>query len=175
MTRPTVTFVFGGARSGKSSFAEQLAVERFRHPLYLATAQPVDAEMGDRIARHRARRGDAWGCREEPLDLAHALATGDPACDGVLLECLGTWLGNVLHHEGEAAWPARRDALLAALRAPARSVVLVGNETGMGIVPATPLGRRFRDLNGWLNQAVAALADEVVFLAAGLPLWLKRP
>ena len=171
--RPRITFVFGGSGSGKSAFAERLALERFRHPLYLATAEHTDAEMDARIARHRARRGDAWGCHEEPLDIATAITSADPACDGILLECLSTWLGNVLYHEDESAWEKRRAAFLDALRASTRGIVIIGDEAGMGIVPATPLGRRFRDMNGLLNQAVAAAADEVAFVAAGLPLWLK--
>ena len=172
---PRASFVFGGSGSGKSVFAERLAVARFRHPLYLATAEVTDPEMDARIARHRARRGAAWGCHEEPLDLAGAIVRGDPSCDGVLVEGLGTWLGNVLFREGESAWPGRRDALLGVLAAPPRPVILVGDEVGMGVVPATALGRRFRDLNGLLNQDVAAAACEVAFVAAGLPLWLKRP
>ncbi len=172
-SHPRVTFVFGGARSGKSTFAEKLALARFRHPLYLATAEHTDAEMDDRIARHQARRGEAWGCHEEPLDVASAIANAAPECDGILLECLSTWLGNVLYHANENAWEERRAVFLDALRNTSRGIVVIGNEVGMGIVPATPLGRQFRDLNGWLNQAVAAVADEVIFVAAGLPLWLK--
>ena len=172
-SKPCVTFVFGGGGSGKSEFAERLAASRSGHPLYLATAEHTDAEMDARIARHRARRGDAWGCLEEPLDIASAIASADPSCDCILLECLSTWLGNVLYREGESAWEKRRAAFLDALRAPARAIVVVGDEVGMGIVPATPLGRSFRDLNGRLNQEVAAIADEVAFVAAGLPLWLK--
>jgi len=173
MTAPVVTFVFGGARSGKSTFAERLALQRFERPLYLATAENTDAEMTDRIARHRARRGARWHCVEEPLDLGGALRGSEPACDGVLVECLTTWLSNVLVREGAGGVPARRDALFAALGCPTRHVVLVSNEVGLGIVPASDLGRQFRDLAGWLNQDVARLAHEAVFIAAGLPLWLK--
>ncbi len=170
---PRLTLVLGGARSGKSTFAEQLMHAGCHHPLYLATAESTDAEMAARIARHRARRGTAWDCHEEPLDLGQALTVAAPACDGVLVECLTTWLANVLVKEGESAWPDRRAALFDALARSARRVVLVSNEVGLGIVPATELGRTFRDLAGWLNQAVAAQADAVVFIAAGLPLWLK--
>jgi adenosylcobinamide kinase/adenosylcobinamide-phosphate guanylyltransferase len=173
MTAPVITLVLGGARSGKSTFAEQLALRRFSRPLYLATAECTDAEMADRIARHRARRGDRWQCIEEPLDLAGALHAAAPACDGVVVECLTTWLGNVLVREGADCVPARRAALLAALERPVRHVVLVSNEVGLGIVPPSELGRQFRDLAGWLNQDVARLAHEAVFIAAGLPLWLK--
>lgn len=168
-----VTFVFGGSGSGKSVFAENLATERFAHPLYLATAERTDAAMDARIERHRERRGARWGCHEEALDLAGALLAAGPECDGILVECLGTWLGNVLYHESEEAWGKRRAAFLESLRGAPRGVIVVGDETGMGIVPATPLGRHFRDLNGLLNQAVAAAADEVIFVAAGLPLKLK--
>lgn len=172
MTAP-ITLILGGARSGKSTFAERLAQERFRCPLYLATAEGTDAEMAARIAAHRARRGAQWICIEEPLDLAQALQSGVPACDGVLVECLTTWAANVLVKEGEAVFGLRREALLAALSATTRPVILVSNEVGLGIVPEHPLGRQFRDFAGWLNQDLARLASEVAFLIAGLPLWLK--
>ena len=172
MTAP-LTLILGGARSGKSTFAEQLAQERFQRPLYLATAECTDDEMAARIATHRARRGAHWSCIEEPLDLAQALQSGVPACDGVLVECLTTWAANVLVKEGEAAFGQRREALLAVLAITTRPVILVSNEVGLGIVPEHPLGRQFRDLAGWLNQDLARLAPEVAFLVAGLPLWLK--
>ncbi|MEI6211777.1 MAG: bifunctional adenosylcobinamide kinase/adenosylcobinamide-phosphate guanylyltransferase [bacterium] len=111
-----------------------------------------------RIATHRARRGAHWSCIEEPLDLAQALQSGVPACDGVLVECLTTWAANVLVKEGEAAFGQRREALLAVLAIPTRPVILVSNEVGLGIVPEHPLGRQFRDLAGWLNQDLARLA-----------------
>jgi len=173
MMTPTITLILGGARSGKSSFAEHLARERFRQPLYLATAEITDAEMAARIAAHRARRGAQWTCAEEPLDLAQALQSGAPKSDGVLVECLTTWLANVLVKESEAAYLKRREAFLAALTATQRPVILVSNEVGLGIVPEYPLGRQFRDLAGWLNQDVARISHEVAFLVAGLPMWLK--
>ena len=172
---PTITLILGGARSGKSTFAERLACERFRRPLYLATAETTDAEMAARIALHRARRGAQWACVEEPLDLAQALQTGAPESDGVVVECLTTWVANVLVKEGDAAFQQRREALCAALAATQRPVILVSNEVGLGIVPEYPLGRQFRDLAGWLNQDLARMAHEVAFLVAGLPMWLKQP
>jgi len=170
---PRITLILGGARSGKSRHAEALALERFARPLYIATAANTDAEMADRIGRHRARRGARWTTREEPLDLAGALLNAEPACDGAVIECLTTWLANVLCTEDDAAYERRRDALLDALRVSTRPAILIANEVGLGIVPATELGRRFRDLAGWLNQDVARLADTVLFIAAGLPLTLK--
>jgi len=165
--------VLGGARSGKSRFAQQWAERWWPRPVYLATAESTDAEMADRIARHRAARGARWACVEEPLDVAGALVRAAALGDGVLLDCLTVWLGNVLVKEGADAAAARQQALLAALQARQRDVILVSNEVGLGIVPEHALGRRFRDLAGWLNQAVAATADTVVFIAAGLPLTLK--
>ena len=170
----TVTLVLGGARSGKSSFAERLALERFASPLYLATAEETDPEMATRIAEHRARRGARWQCVEETLDLAGALLRGAPACDGVLVECLTTWVANVLVKEGADAFPARRETLFAALRNSTRPVILVSNEVGLGVVPEHALGRAFRDLAGWLNQDIARLSHEVAFLVAGLPMWMKK-
>ena len=165
--------VLGGARSGKSRCAQQLAEQWWPKPVYLATAEITDAEMADRIARHRAARGPHWTCIEEPLDLAGALAQAAAQGDGVLLDCITVWLANVLVKEGAAAVDARQQALLAALQARSGDVILVSNEVGLGLVPEHALGRQFRDLAGWLNQALAAEADTVVFVAAGLPLTLK--
>jgi adenosylcobinamide kinase/adenosylcobinamide-phosphate guanylyltransferase len=165
--------VLGGARSGKSRYAQQLAERYWPRPVFLATAEAIDAEMVARIAQHRAARGDRWQCVEEPLDLAGALARAAGQGDGVLLDCLTVWLGNVLVKEGAPGVAARQQALLAAIRGRTTSLILVSNEVGLGIVPEHALGREFRDLAGWLNQALAAEADAVMFIAAGLPLALK--
>ena len=165
--------VLGGARSGKSRYAQQIAEQHWRRPVFLATAEITDDEMAARIAQHRAARGARWQCIEEPLDLAGALARAAAQGDGVLVECLTVWLGNVLVKEGARGVEARQNALLETLRRRHGDVILVSNEVGLGIVPEYPLGRQFRDLAGWLNQAVAADADAVVFIAAGLPLMLK--
>ena len=168
-----IILVLGGARSGKSRFAQQLAVRLWKQPVYLATAEITDAERADRIARHRAARDGRWACLEEPLNLSDALTRAAAQGDGVLLECVTVWLGNVLVKEGTAAVAARQQALFTALQAGLGDVILVSNEVGLGIVPEHALGREFRDLAGWLNQALAAAADTVVFIAAGLPLTLK--
>jgi adenosylcobinamide kinase/adenosylcobinamide-phosphate guanylyltransferase len=171
MTAVATTLVLGGARSGKSAFAEKLVADSGLKPVYLATATAGDDEMRARIAQHRARRGEGWTTIEEPLALTETLSR--QATDGraVLVDCLTLWLSNVML----AGRPVEDEtaALCAALRLAAGPVVLVTNEVGMGLVPETPLGRRFRDAAGHLNQAVAALADRVIFVAAGLPLMLK--
>ena len=168
-----VVLVLGGARSGKSGFAGRLAETRFRRPVYLATAEVLDAEMAGRIELHRKARGSRWQCVEEPLDIARVLRHPPETGDGILLDCLTLWLSNVLLKEGEKAVASRKRQLLAALQAAAVPVILVSNEVGMGIVPEHKLGRTFRDLAGWLNQDVAAVADAVVFVVAGLPMVLK--
>jgi len=168
---PAITLVLGGARSGKSRYAEALVAGAADAATYIATAEPGDAEMALRIAHHRARRDAFWRTVEAPLDVARAvLAHAEPARP-VLVDCLTLWLSNLLgvgrvpEHEAETLCAALRDA--------SGPVVLVANEVGMGLVPETPLGRAFRDAAGRLNQAVASVADRVVFVAAGLPLVLK--
>jgi adenosylcobinamide kinase/adenosylcobinamide-phosphate guanylyltransferase len=167
---PPVTLILGGARSGKSRYAESLVEAAAAAGTYCATAEAGDAEMAARIAAHQARRGRFWRTVEAPLALPPALAAAAPACP-LLVDCLTLWLSNLLC----AGRPLEREtaALFAALRAAAGPVVLVANEVGLGLVPETPLGRRFRDAAGLLNQQLAALAERVVFVAAGLPLPLK--
>lgn len=167
-----VVLIFGGARSGKSSFAGKLAEKWFRRPLYLATAEAGDREMAERIRMHRRARGARWACVEEPLEIAGVLGSLPP-CDGVLLDCLTLWLSNVMHREGAAAVARRTEELVVALRKAGKPVIIVSNEVGLGIVPNSRLGREFRDLAGWLNQDIARSSDTVVFVAAGLPLVMK--
>jgi adenosylcobinamide kinase/adenosylcobinamide-phosphate guanylyltransferase len=133
-----------------------------------------DAEMRQRIAAHQAERGEQFLTLEEPLDLAGVMRRVPPATDVMLIDCLTVWLGNLMHHHGDdQRWYAEIDELLAALRNPPLNVVLVTNEVGMGIVPESAMGRRFRDLQGAMNQKIAEVADVVVFAACGLPLALK--
>ena len=171
-TTATTTLVLGGARSGNSRFAESLAREPMLPRLYLATATAGDAEMRARIAHHRARRGDDWRTIEVPLNLVETLERESGAGRVVLVDCLTLWLSNLMHAGRDVAAETRR--LADRLRAVPGPVMLVSNEVGLGLVPETPLGRDFRDAQGRLNQAVAAAVTNVVFIAAGLPLWLKR-
>jgi len=171
--RNKVILVLGGARSGKSRLAGRLAEKNFKRPLYLATAEAADDEMADRIQLHKQARGSRWRCIEEPIHIARVLSDPPRECDGILLDCLTIWLSNVLLKEGEKSCARRKRELIAALKTAKRPVILVSNEVGMGIVPEHELGRKFRDLAGWLNQDVAEAAHSVVFVAAGLPLVLK--
>ena len=168
----TVTLVLGGARSGKSGFAQRAAelTARGERTVMIATGQAFDDEMADRIARHQADRGESWMTVEAPLELAAAIA-GIPSDAVAVVDCLTLWLSNQMlaGHDLEALSTELVEAV-AACRA---RLWLVSNEVGLGIVPETPLGRRFRDEAGRLNQRLAATADEVYFLAAGLPLRMK--
>ena len=163
--------ILGGARSGKSRFAEQLLSPHRGRRVYLATAEARDGEMATRIAEHRKRRGAGWTTVEEPLDIVAALSREESDGAAILVDCLTLWLGNLMEAGRDTAGEA--DRLLAALRGLRGSVVLVANEVGLGIVPDNALARRFRDEAGQLNQAVAAAAQRVFFLAAGLPMTLK--
>ena len=163
--------VLGGARCGKSAFAEKLVTESGLERIYLATAEPGDAEMAERIAAHRARRGSGWRTIEEPQALEARLAENAGEGRALLVECLTLWVSNLMLAGADTE--VRGRALCETARRLPGLLVLVSNEVGLGLVPETPLGRRFRDAQGRLNQAVAAIATHVVFVAAGLPLSLK--
>lgn len=168
-----MTLVLGGARSGKSRRAEQLALAHQGPVVYIATAPelPDDDEWSARIAAHRERRPRAWTTREAPLDLPLTLETEGRPGTFILVDCLTLWLSNWIH-AGRATSQAIEGLERILSRSP-RSVVLVSNEVGGGIVPATSSGRDFRDAQGILNQRVAALADTVELMVAGLPLVVK--
>lgn len=171
---PRLTLVLGGARSGKSHFAEGLLVTACPAPwLYVATGEALDAEMTQRIAHHVARRGAGWETREVPLDLADFVRGEGANSRPMLIDCLTLWLSNVMLADRNVA--AERAKLLEALGEARGPIVAVSNEVGLGIVPENALARRFRDEQGRLNAAVAVLADKVVLVAAGLPLTLKQP
>ena len=165
----TATFILGGARSGKSARAQALSEAAGETRLYIATAEALDAEMEERIARHKADRGAGWRTVETPLDLVAALEGAEAPV--VLVDCLTLWLSNLMHHGRDVE--AECAALCACLARFQGEVILVSNEVGLGLVPETPLGRAFRDAQGRLNQRVAAACDVVEFVAAGLPLRLK--
>ncbi len=167
-------FITGGARSGKSSFAEGLAEGLKGRRAYLATAQAVDAEMVSRIEQHRSRRGAEWDTYEEPLALAELLPKLGAKYDVVLIDCLTLWLSNVMEHsDGDEEVRRKMDELLHALRGFGGACIVVSNEVGLGIVPENPVARRFRDLAGVMNQKVAKIADEAYLIASGIPMRLK--
>lgn len=172
MTDLATTLVLGGARSGKSVFAEQLVEASGLERVYLATATAEDDEMRSRIAHHRERRGNGWITVEEPLALVDALTREATRGRAVLVDCLTLWLSNLMFSGRDPDVEARRlTRFLGVARYP---IIFVSNEVGLGLVPETPLGRSFRDAQGRLNQIIAAAVPDVVFIAAGLPLWLKR-
>ena len=169
--RPGVTLVLGGARSGKSRFAESLAPVGTARYVYVATAESVDDEMARRIAAHRARRGPVWRTVEAPIGLVQAIGRESTPRTWLLVDCLTVWLGNLMHHGLDV--DAAREALLESLAAAPGPVVLVANEVGLGIVPDNAMARAFRDHAGRLNQTIARMAGTVCFVAAGIPVTLK--
>ncbi len=174
MRQSSVTLDLGGVRSGKSRYAQQLA-ERSSRVVFLATAKSSDDEMRRKIERHREERPADWLTVEEPLELVRMLAQHELECDVIVVDCLTIFAANLLESEGDDrdAIERRVEALCTALESARCSVVLVSNEVGSGVVPAYPLGRRYRDLLGEINQSVARVADDVVLMVAGLPLALK--
>ncbi len=169
-----IIFITGGARSGKSRLAEKLA-ESFGGPLcYVATGEARDPEMAERIAAHKARRGELWHAVEEPHNLSEILTGTDGSYKAVLVDCITLWLSNLLLHHGTAA-PVLDEVrtLVESLPELATPLILVSNEVGMGIVPENALARTFRDLAGKANELFAAAADEVYVTFSGIPLRLK--
>ena len=182
-----LVLILGGARSGKSAYAERLAGELAGDGgvLYVATAQALDDEMADRIARHRAARPAAWRTLEEPLNVGPAIEATGAGAAVVVVDCVTLWISNLLLASGaEGMGPAEADRvdasaraavdhLLAAHRSGTACTLLVSNEVDMGLVPPYPLGRLYRDVLGWVNTQIAAAADEVLLMVAGLPLRIK--
>ncbi len=168
-----VVLILGGARSGKSRIAQEMA-EAEPGPLnFVATAEIFDAEMADRIARHKADRGKRWNLIEAPLDLPQVLKSEQTVDVTTLVDCLTVWLGNLMHHQRDIA--TNMDELVAVLQQPRRyPLYLVSNEVGQGIVPDNPMARAFRDHAGRLNQQVAGAAQRVFFVTAGIPQVLKQ-
>lgn len=165
--------ILGGARSGKSRFAERLAADSGLAVTYIATSQPLDGEMTERIAHHRERRPAHWTLVEEPLQLARVLREQAAANRCLLVDCLTLWLTNLLMLDDAMRLAEERDALLECLDGLPGRILLVSNETGLGVVPLGELTRRYVDEAGWLHQAVAERAQRVTFMVAGLPMTLK--
>jgi adenosylcobinamide kinase / adenosylcobinamide-phosphate guanylyltransferase len=183
---PPLTLILGGARSGKSTYAEGLAARLGRHVLYVATAEALDAEMRARVASHRARRPAHWPTLEAPSQVGTALLESPEAAgaDVILVDCLTLLVSNVVLSTGpdgqepdaDTAWievQQELDALLAAQRHLGKPLIVVSNEVGLGLVPPYALGRTYRDCLGWANQALARAAQSVILMVAGLPLDLK--
>ncbi|MCS6621476.1 bifunctional adenosylcobinamide kinase/adenosylcobinamide-phosphate guanylyltransferase [Roseibacterium beibuensis] len=167
-----IILVTGGARSGKSSHAEARTRSFPGERIYIATSRVYDDEMRDRIDRHIADRGDGWTTIEEPVNLAEVLDQTDGRGPR-LVDCMTLWLSNLMLDGRE--WEPAAKTLIETLSRQTSPVILVSNEVGMGIVPENALARAFRDAQGWLNQRVAVVADEVQFVVAGLPLQIKGP
>lgn len=165
--------ILGGARSGKSRLAERLAADSGLQVIYIATSQPLDGEMNQRVALHRQRRPEHWGLIEEPLELARVLKdnAGQGRC--LLVDCLTLWLTNLLLLEDAQRLVQERQALLDGLAQLPGEIIFVSNETGLGVVPLGELTRRYVDEAGWLHQALADVCQRVVFTVAGLPMTLK--
>ena len=165
--------ILGGARSGKSRLAEKLASDSALPVIYIATSQPLDGEMNERVVLHRQRRPDHWGLVEEPLELARVLRENAAVGHCLLVDCLTLWLTNLLMLEDSSRLAAERDQLLETLATLPGEIIFVSNETGLGVVPLGELTRRYVDEAGWLHQALAERCQRVVLTVAGLPLTLK--
>lgn len=165
------TLLLGGARSGKSARALSLAEMAGARRVFIATAEALDEEMSDRISRHKAEREATWTTIEEPLDLVGAMVRSLQSGDVCVVDCLTLWLSNLMHHDLDIDRETAR--LCDAVSSHSQPIILVSNEVGLGLVPETPLGRRFRDAQGRLNQDLARVCRTVQFVAAGLAITLK--
>lgn len=169
-----IILITGGARSGKSRYAETRATALGKRRLYVATAEAMDEEMAQRVAAHRKGRGRDWMTVEEPVELATALRAQRGHVDCALVDCLTLWLSNLLLSRDAAYGERKVDELVETLGSLDFHVLLVTNEVGWSIVPENALARQFRDLAGWSHQRLATIASEVVLMVAGLPLTIKR-
>jgi adenosylcobinamide kinase/adenosylcobinamide-phosphate guanylyltransferase len=169
-----ITLITGGARSGKSAYALKLALE-YSNRVFIATAQAIDGEMEDRIAKHKAERGDSFTTIEEPVDLAGAIKNIPEGTEVALIDCLTVWMGNLMHKHGDDAESFQETSdLMDVLAQVPCDIILVSNEVGMGIVPDNQASRLYRDMAGRMNQEIAAIADSVILTVAGLPMELKK-
>ena len=166
-----ITFITGGARSGKSSFALEQASGIAGKKAYIATAEALDEEMRMRIEDHRKQRGKEWDTFEEPLMIAEVIKKIGDQYDTLVLDCLTLWLSNIMH--ANLSIEAEIERLISSLLSHQTSIFIVSNEVGMGIVPENEMARKFRDMTGMLNQKVAGAADEVYIIVAGIPLRIK--
>jgi len=169
-----IIFITGGCRSGKSRYALDYANSHFSKKFYLATCEPLDEEMARRIENHKGARGPEWQTIEEPVEMVDRITHEGVESGVILLDCITLWLSNLLiKWDDDQKVMAEVGRLADALRKNQSSFIIVSNEVGMGIVPADPLGRRFRDLSGMANQKLAQQADTVIFMVSGIPLFLK--
>ncbi len=167
-------FITGGCRSGKSRYALHYANQHFSKKLFLATSEALDEEMAQRIENHKKVRGPEWQTIEEPVDIVNKIKEGGGESEVILIDCLTLWLYNLLMRwDNDLRIMEETEKLINSLKKSPTSSILVSNEVGMGIVPADPLSRRYRDLLGAMNQRIAEALDTVIFMVSGIPLFLK--
>ena len=167
-------FITGGARSGKSRFALDYANQHFSKKLYLATCEVLDEEMAQRVEGHKKMRGPEWKTVEEPIELVDKINQYGDQVEVILLDCITLWLSNLLMKgNDDLKIQDGINRLMEMMRQTPTSLIVVSNEVGMGIVPADPLSRRFRDLSGMANQRIAEVAEMVIFMVSGIPIFLK--
>lgn len=168
-------FILGGCRSGKSRFALEYGRKLGKKRLFIATAEAKDEEMLERINTHKRLRGDDWVTIEEPTEIAHMIKKHQQTFEIILIDCLTLWLANLLDKEEERNQINQSiEGLIATIENARTNIILVSNEVGLGIIPINPLAREFRDLMGFVNQKIAAVADEVFFTVAGIPTQIKK-
>jgi len=168
-------FILGGCRSGKSRFALEYGRKLGKKRLFIATAEAKDEEMLERINTHKRLRGDDWATIEEPIEIAYLIKKHQQTFDVILIDCLTLWLTNILDKEEDINQINQSiENLIATIEGTKTNIILVSNEVGLGIIPINPLARKFRDLMGFINQKIAAVADEVFFMVAGIPTQIKK-
>ena len=173
MTMKKTILITGGCRSGKSKYALELS-SRYNKKVFIATAEAIDNEMGQRIIKHRKKRDKSFITIEEPLYVAKSLKALTEETDVVVIDCLTLWLGNLIHQrELQSLEFPEVTSFLEVIKCPALDIIIVTNEVGLGVIPGNPLGRHFCDLAGELNQKVASLAQKVFFMVSGIPMELK--